>query len=190
MSLLYLRRRSAWGSCLRSRRPWRSGLGCRWWRSPAGRWRPPRWGTPGASSSRTCSTRCQAGRRWSPASPWGKDNEVNIRTNMRYHHLNLFVCPRFVFVFSSPPVLASFLCCLVITLSMCLLCLCVYFIFCVSFALRLFLLFEFALCFNIFVSQYSCVLASLCFNTLCFNILVFWYLCIFFFSSLRCCQRI
>ena len=78
--------------------------------------------------------------------------------------------------------LASFLCCLVITLSMCLLCLCVYFIFCVSFALRLFLLFEIALCFNIFVSQYSCVLTSLCFNIFCFNILVF----LVFSFSLAC----
>ena len=66
---LYLRRQSAEGNCPRSRRPWRSGRGCHWWRSPAGRWRPPRWGTRGAWSSQTCSTHFPTGRKWWPASP-------------------------------------------------------------------------------------------------------------------------
>ena len=72
------------------------------------------------------------------------------------YHLNLFFFVLALYVFLFPPVLASFLCYLVIALSMCLLCLCIYFIFCDPFAFVTVSLFSFlrvliSLCFDIFV---------------------------------------
>ena len=55
---LYLLLRSASSTVPRSWKLWRSVLGCPRWKSPDGRWPPPRWETRGVWSNRTCLARC------------------------------------------------------------------------------------------------------------------------------------
>ena len=55
---LYLLLRSASCTVPRSWKLWRSVLGCPRWKSPDGRWPPPRWETRGVWSNRTCLARC------------------------------------------------------------------------------------------------------------------------------------